>query len=277
MPRGTSRLDDARLQGRLWTPAIFAPTFLVAWHDFSDLSTISANSGVIDSIRDKSGNGFTATQVTSRRPTLSQTAISYSPGTAGVRRGAVFSGAQCMQVQSALPASTKWSGFGVFQFGTVGAYQRIISLDTTLGGTDYLGGNSMALLTGGSAGSNQVIETYDNGDKGTATFRTTTVNQAHVGVTISDGVNSTAYADGAPGTPVAYVQTSKAPFLEIGADTGAADGQLTGAIGETLVTSGDVSTQTRQRIEGYLAWKWGTVDQLIASHPYKNRPPTIGG
>jgi hypothetical protein len=33
----------------------------------------------------------------------------------------------------------------------------------------------------------------------------------------------------------------------------------------------------RQQIEGYLAWKWGLTTNLPASHPFRNRPPLIGG
>jgi len=36
------------------------------------------------------------------------------------------------------------------------------------------------------------------------------------------------------------------------------------------------SQNNRLLIEGYLAWKWGLVVQLRASHPFKNRPPEIG-
>lgn len=30
-------------------------------------------------------------------------------------------------------------------------------------------------------------------------------------------------------------------------------------------------------LQGYLAWKWGTVERLVYSHPYKRQPPLIGG
>ena len=29
-----------------------------------------------------------------------------------------------------------------------------------------------------------------------------------------------------------------------------------------------------EKAEGYLAWKWGLVNNLPSSHPYKNSPPT---
>jgi hypothetical protein len=47
---------------------------------------------------------------------------------------------------------------------------------------------------------------------------------------------------------------------------------ILGDMGEFVVFSGDDDT-TRQKLEGYLAWKWGTVATLDAGHPYKSAPP----
>lgn len=47
-------------------------------------------------------------------------------------------------------------------------------------------------------------------------------------------------------------------------------------IGEILITSNkELSTEDRQRVEGYLAYKWGLLDELNVSHPYKETPPLI--
>lgn len=46
-----------------------------------------------------------------------------------------------------------------------------------------------------------------------------------------------------------------------------------GVIGECIAVENDVTTDTRQRLEGYLAHKWGLAGNLPASHPYKNNPP----
>lgn len=44
---------------------------------------------------------------------------------------------------------------------------------------------------------------------------------------------------------------------------------------EVLMFNSTLSTNDRQRLEGYLAWKWGTVASLPAGHPYKNSPPYL--
>jgi hypothetical protein len=51
---------------------------------------------------------------------------------------------------------------------------------------------------------------------------------------------------------------------------------MLGFVGEVVYTNTALSTADRERLEGYLAWKWGLVANLPAAHPFKNRPPLIG-
>lgn len=44
---------------------------------------------------------------------------------------------------------------------------------------------------------------------------------------------------------------------------------------ETIALSTTPSTEDRQKLEGYLAWKWGLQANLLADHPYKNEAPTV--
>jgi hypothetical protein len=46
----------------------------------------------------------------------------------------------------------------------------------------------------------------------------------------------------------------------------------TGQIKEIVVVSDNTD---RQKIEGYLAHKWGLTDSLPVDHPYKTSPPTV--
>jgi len=50
---------------------------------------------------------------------------------------------------------------------------------------------------------------------------------------------------------------------------------IAGHWGECLITE-DVSVGARQKIEGYLAWKWGIQNQLPVGHPYKDAAPLVG-
>jgi len=55
------------------------------------------------------------------------------------------------------------------------------------------------------------------------------------------------------------------------------DSYLNGSIAEIIgySTEQDMSTLNIQRVEGYLAWKWGLNAKLPTNHPYKNKSPNI--
>jgi hypothetical protein len=50
---------------------------------------------------------------------------------------------------------------------------------------------------------------------------------------------------------------------------------LIGSVAEVVFVSGTVTTEVRQLIEGYLAWKWGLEANLPSGHPYEFGPPTL--
>jgi hypothetical protein len=55
---------------------------------------------------------------------------------------------------------------------------------------------------------------------------------------------------------------------------GSGDGATTTvSIAEFVITNSVLSTNDRQKLEGYLAWKWGTVSSLAVGHPYKSVAP----
>jgi hypothetical protein len=49
---------------------------------------------------------------------------------------------------------------------------------------------------------------------------------------------------------------------------------LTGDICEVLILNTHPTATNRQRIEGYLAHKWGLTANLPSDHPYKTVGPT---
>jgi len=46
-----------------------------------------------------------------------------------------------------------------------------------------------------------------------------------------------------------------------------------GNLGESVIVTGPMLTADRQKLEGYMAWRWGTQTFLPAGHPYLNGPP----
>lgn len=87
--------------------------------------------------------------------------------------------------------------------------------------------------------------------------------------------------DGGPLTSTATGQgsgnTSSTNSTEIDLmGSGTTSGQFAaGSVGEVIVLNYIPSAADRQKIEGYLEWRWGTQANLPADHPYKGAAPTV--
>jgi len=68
--------------------------------------------------------------------------------------------------------------------------------------------------------------------------------------------------------------TSQKPQIYIGIDRNFSNRGWRGKIYEIFSTPTTPSTDTRQKLEGYLAHKWGLTANLPAGHPYKTVGPT---
>lgn len=58
------------------------------------------------------------------------------------------------------------------------------------------------------------------------------------------------------------------------ANSNDASGPWTGLIGEVICYSNVLPLSNMQKVEGYLAWKWGLQSNLPAAHPYKYAAPS---
>jgi hypothetical protein len=289
MPRGTSPLDEARLQGRLWSPALLRTAL---WLDAADLSTISTATGV-SQLRDKSGNARNFSQGTGgTQPTL-------TPNGLNGRNVLSCNGSQWLTSVSAaatwnfLHNSNGSSVFAVWKAGNSGDPNAIYGL---------MGSNAAGSVNTGfyllyddrvSSSRNDVaLSQVSRGVVGQAALNNPTASGVHPGGTpvlishIGDPNNGTAanrsflrvnrsltQANVDVNAPVA---TDASFALQIGA-CGNNIAPLVGYIAEIVVLASVASTTVRQQIEGYLAWKWGLRSALIAGHPFANRPPLIGG
>lgn len=91
------------------------------------------------------------------------------------------------------------------------------------------------------------------------------------------------YGDGdflwVDGTIPSFVASAQAPGDKDSTDNfilfnGTNNNAMPGYLYE-MVISEDISTDNRQRIEGYLAWKWGLPSKLPVGHPYREDRPRI--
>jgi hypothetical protein len=258
-----------------------------AWYDASDTTTVAVTSGLVDSVTDKSGNGLTLTASSTSRPT-------YTSGGLNGKNIFTYDGGDCLTAASAAPwrflhDSTGSSVFTVWKPGTSSDPNAVYGLLGTNGSSSVNTGISLFFDDRLSLSRDNRLVTFvtDNTTNwvvNTSTadnFATPNANQicgwvlnpsatasARSSVRVNGGTASQTNTD-------SFAPASVNPTfpLQIGA-LGNNTALLLGSIAEVVIFAGVVSDSNRQRIEGYLAWKWGLTANLPAGHPYKTVGPT---
>ena len=243
MPRGVSPLDEARLQGRLWSPNGLR---LGAWYDAADLSTLalaSDVSGQVTNWQDKSGNGRNLTAMAAR-PTYAANGLNNRPALnwPGGQTGMTWTGAAFNPVRT----------FGVARYE---------------GATPF--GQTSGLMSYNFSGLNDIF------------LAGTTDRWLFDRLVFLNGNESSSdVALPAVASPFLWVDnmtpTAGRTTIWIGNDRGGASPAWRGKIAEVVSTLVEPTLRDRRSIEGYLAWKWGLNANLPANHPFRNRPPLIG-
>ena len=227
-----------------WTPADLSGG-THAWWDASDVSTITVTGSGVSAWADKSGNGFTATQTNDGlRPLTGGRTIGGLNAIEFDNDGLNFTTFDLMENNK--------EAFAVF-------HQDGVQDMTILGG----GGNSQMTVM-----SNQTLRLWkaanpysNNTQRGTVPVATDNMAGwlAHADFkkySVNGALSVT--TDTPTGNNMAVQQIGRQQYAN-------ADG----LIGEIVVTSATLSADDRAKLEGYLAWKWGTVDSLPGDHTYK--------
>ncbi len=237
----------------LWTPnRVVASTAL--WLDAADAGTITQSGGAVSAWRNKGVDGSSWDQF----PGPAQPAYS-ATGFDGQR-----------------PAITS-DGTTDFLQGTLAAVAQPMAVFMVL--SNYVGGTGNANLYRSAAGT------------GAVSYRTAggAVWSAFAGAVLSgsdpyttgpairedhfNGASSLIRRNGGEVDLAGNAGTEGIPggAFNIFASAGVS-GPAALRLGEMLIVRSP-SADTRDRITGYLAWKWGLQGSLPASHPYKNAPP----
>lgn len=242
----------------LWTPSQITTT---AWYDASDTTTITESGGAVSQLSDKSTNNYHATQVTAaKQPTTGTRTINGlnvldfdgTDDSLAIAHSALYSiPATCYLFTVAqLDGSTANAIICASQ-----SLNRKWGLDLDTDGTDTLtirsGSSQRAIGTAGTL--DLAIWAQEADGAGNLKARKS-------GNLIYDG------------TPSAADATSD--NLHIGSRVGTGN-YFDGIIAEIIRIDSSIDTDTRYRIEGYLANKWGFEDNLPVGHPYKSSPPMV--
>lgn len=254
----------------IWTPAELPN--LALWLDADDAATITLNGTTVSQWNDKSGNGRNVTQaVAANQPTYTATGLNGKPVL-------TFNGT---------------NSFMTFQtaFGTVTEFNAVVVWRTNASGVgnfDYLyqigdGSNALSLNaaspTAGSFNGNYYGLTsatpataFDFSTP--AVFNAAKISSHRIGT----GTAHNFWVNGSARTVPAWSQSLNvnSSTSGLGRFINSNAHFLQGYIAEMVfVTNTALSTADRERLEGYLAWKWGLEANLPSGHPFKNTPPTV--
>lgn len=271
MPRGVSRLDEARQQGRLFNPATNIGQRLALWLDAADLSTLTLDaSGNVTTWADKSGNGASVTQATAaNRPAYFPSGGS-SPGFPGMP-GIYFNSAAPTSLLGNLSlTSTVCFVYVVCTLnGQANQYGRVLSFGTTTA-VDYNNASYFNISRDSVNNALRVERTAAAPVYGVA------LDSPLIMVANFDGAAQYIEGNGQDMTTAAQTAALNTVQVSVGKHVGGPEAH-SGYINEVIVDVGPASINRRQHIVGYLAQKWRCPTILYGTHPYRNDPPLIGG
>jgi hypothetical protein len=236
-----------------WDPSLISTAL---WLDASDSSTITATSGSVDEWRDKSGNARHVSASSTARPvntsTLnSKTVLTFDGSNDRMTRsGGIVTGSAARTVcivAKPLDSDT------AFDFGTESASARY----------------SISLNTGflGISTSNIAWSSINGNTSGIYVFSQSGINVS----TVTAFWNGTSYASSSSSGPTITINTGTT-ITTVGSDVSQSS-FFQGDIAEIVVLGQASAAPDRQRIEGYLAHKWGLTANLPSDHPYKVNVP----
>ncbi|MBT8044556.1 MAG: PASTA domain-containing protein, partial [Verrucomicrobiae bacterium] len=245
---------------RPWTPLLISTA---AWYDAADEGSITDSEGAVSLWNDKSGNGNHATQSTSTKRPVTGTRMINGLNVLDFQYDDTSSQQQSLSIPSMdLIGKEVWS---------------VILLDDQTG---LLEPTSNQLIMGGGSNVQVGISpstgqmrfwkganpyTADSRSTGSIAANTPTL-AAWLGHTTTKKFSINGVLED---TGDSYNAGGTMPATSIGR------GQyksMDGTIGEIVIT-GTLSASDRETTEGYLAHKWGLVDDLPVAHPYKTEAP----
>jgi hypothetical protein len=234
-----------------WTPAIVKPTF---WIDFSRASSLTLDGSSISQADDLSGNGRHATRSSTTRPTLSSAAQN------GLAMASFNGSSPYLDVTDGLPVTTDMTLFSVFGRASAGIH---------------------SIILGNTASANPYGLWWYSDNVRYSALTSATTSTTHGTASTATGCflgslrrNSSGVQLWVDGAAVGTQQ--QAPVLTTNTLTTIGRRTTTyhsGTIGETIVFLSALSQADREKIEGYLAHKWGLTGSLPSGHPYKSSAP----
>jgi hypothetical protein len=238
----------------LWYPGLISTAL---WLDAADATTVISSGGRISQWSDKSGNSRNATQATgAQQPKItaaaqnSRSVVEFDPASNSFQR----------------LSFSRLTNLGHVFF--VAKKNNVNDSDVVL--TDGSADDLRGVIFGSGTGSNFIVQQL------APTLATATRNVWHIAEIATTGTNATvgidagrvtqADADLMSSSDIGWYRNANSIFV--------APSSFRGQIGEIIISQSVLADSVREKIEGYLAHKWGLTANLPAGHPYKTVGPT---
>ncbi len=272
MPRGLSRVDEAQIQRRLWTPAAVRGG-LKCWLDFGYGRAIGISSGDITTVSDPTASVGWAR--VSDGPTWSLTAVNNLPGATFTLSphervlSDTYVAVTLPLVASAIMRMDSGSGNFARMFawasstgsdsGSTNGLSCMIRWNGTDAITTYFNGVQRA-ITSVTLGSIMIFSVYIDGSGNIAHF-------------LNGGAGDTSTLGA---TPTWSAVRFMSGCQDVTGSSGSGNAPYNGRFGEGLVYCGNDAVILRPYFEGYLAHKWRHTATMAGTHRFKSAPPLIG-
>tara|TARA_Y100000114_G_scaffold117121_1_gene111483 strand:- start:7463 stop:8992 length:1530 start_codon:yes stop_codon:yes gene_type:complete len=245
----------------LWTPDDLGTGILTAWYKADSIK--QDDGSAVATWDDSSGNSNTTSQsATARQPSFEKNELHGRP----VVR---FDGTNDILTDGDIAALDVGTGdiwmACVFKSTDDSAVQNIFEKGATKFGLRVLANGNLQMIMGSTTFS--AVQNSGNWSRTEFVMITAArVSNTNNGFVNGSASDSTGLTDNG--------SISNSDVFDIGARAVGA-GAMTGDIAEVLVGGATLSTSDRQRLEGYLAHKWGMTANLPSDHPYRLVPPTV--
>lgn len=254
------------LLNQKWTPAQLGSS-LALWLDADDVSTIILNGNTVSQWSDKSGNNRHATQSTAaNQPSYNATALNG-------KTALTFNGTSTFLTSPGfMVGGSNWTviALATMQNATQ-ANARLVSTAPT-SGNDFSTSGGWAVIFRNSTTANVTTQaSYINAfslitiDAPTIICAQRTSTQIALSLNGNTGTTTSGSFSSMNGTDAFRIGRSVNPGFETGEN-------WSGIVGEVAAIQ-NLATTDRQRLEGYMAWKWGLRSNLPEDHPFRNSPP----
>lgn len=240
------------------TTSVFVPSMvsgLQIWIDAQDATTVSLSGSSVTALRDKSANGYIFSNANGFTYNVTLFNTSY-PSFYNVNTTT----AHHLGSNNAVSFTQPFTTFVVGRMATIGSGFGSYIYDTSTNTNRAPLFNANASIDAGSttlgAGTNILLNNY---------LIASVINSGSSAGYLNG--NTTSYLSGNPGS-------FNHPSLLLG-NRFSLNTNYNGHLCEIIMYQGTLSTDDRQSVEGYLAWKWGLQSNLPATHPYKTVNPGI--